>query len=146
MVVCALNSLLTAHKFPRSNFSIFFCAFIHALFSNAITFPSSVLIIKIVGNLNLVLVWIALKLRCVYECCVLFFFFFFFFCFHAFLEECGYCSMNSSCKCWLFSVNSVSVHCSWTHKFHFLSIFSLKMGPTALFTHLKIILLQWFQQ
>ena len=54
---------------------------------------------------NFVLVWIALKLRCVYECCVLFFlsfFFLFFFCFHAFLEECGYCSMNSSHKCWLF--------------------------------------------
>ena len=94
----------------------------------------------------LVLVWIALKLRCVYECCVFFFFFFFFFCFHAFLEECGYCSMNSSRKCWLFSMNSASVHCLRTHKFHFLSIFSLKMGPTALFTHLKIILLQWFQQ
>ena len=28
-----------------------------------------------------------------------------------------------------------------THKFHFSAIFSLKMGPTALFTHLKIILL-----
>ena len=45
-----------------------------------------------------------------------------------------------------FFVNSTSVHCLRTHKFHFLSIFSLKMGPTALFTHLKIILLQWFQQ
>ena len=43
------------------------------------------------------------------------------------------------------SVNSASVHCSQTHKFHFLSIFSLKMGLTALFTHLKIILLQCFQ-
>ena len=43
------------------------------------------------------------------------------------------------------SVNSASVHCSRTHKFHFLSIFSLKMGPTTLFTHLKIILLQCFQ-
>ena len=83
-------------------------------------------------------------------CCVLRFkllrFFFFFFCFHTLLEECGYCSMNSSRKCWLFSVNSTFVHCLRTHKFHFLSIFSLKMGPTVLFTHLKIILLQWFQQ
>ena len=43
------------------------------------------------------------------------------------------------------SVNSVSVHCLRTHKFHFLSIFSLKMGPTVLFTYLKIILLQCFQ-
>ena len=31
------------------------------------------------------------------------------------------------------------------HKLHFLSTFSLKIGPTALFTHLKIILLQYFQ-
>ena len=43
------------------------------------------------------------------------------------------------------SVNSAFVHCSWTHKFHFLTTFSLKMGPTILFTHLKIILLQCFQ-
>ena len=43
------------------------------------------------------------------------------------------------------SVNSASVHCLRTHKFHFLSIFSLKMGLTTLFTHLKIILLQYFQ-
>ena len=32
------------------------------------------------------------------------------------------------------------------YKFHFLATFSLKMGPMILFTHLKIILLQWFQQ
>ena len=32
-----------------------------------------------------------------------------------------------------------------SHKLYFLSIFSLKMGPTVLFTHLKIILLQCFQ-
>ena len=43
------------------------------------------------------------------------------------------------------SVNSAFVHCSWTHKLHFLAIFSLKMCPTVLFTHLKIILLQYFQ-
>ena len=42
-------------------------------------------------------------------------------------------------------MNRTSVYCSRTHKFHFLSIFSLNMGPTALFTHLKIILLQCFQ-
>ena len=44
-----------------------------------------------------------------------------------------------------FSVNSASGHCSRTHKFHFLLIFSLKIGPTVLFTYLKIILLQCFQ-
>ena len=39
------------------------------------------------------------------------------------------------------TVNSISVHCSRTHKFHFSATFSLKMGSTVLFTHLKIILL-----
>ena len=43
------------------------------------------------------------------------------------------------------SVNSVFMHCSRTHKLHFLATFSLKMSPTALFTHLKIISLQCFQ-
>ena len=43
------------------------------------------------------------------------------------------------------AVNSTSVYCLWTHKFHFSVTFSLKMGPTTLFTHLKIILLQCFQ-
>ena len=44
----------------------------------------------------LVLVWIALKLRLCFGEAAFSFFFFFFFCFHAFLEECGYCSMNSA--------------------------------------------------
>ena len=57
-----------------------------------------------------------------------------------------YCSMNSNRKCWLFCRKQCIVYCSWTHKFHFLATFSLKMDPTILFTHLKIILLQWFQQ
>ena len=43
------------------------------------------------------------------------------------------------------SVNSAFVHCLWTHKFHFSETFSLKMGLTILFIHLKIILLQYFQ-
>ena len=43
------------------------------------------------------------------------------------------------------TVNSVSVHCSRTHKYYFLTTFSLKMGLTTLFIHLKIILLQCFQ-
>ena len=44
---------------------------------------------------------------------------------------------------WLFSCEPCTVH--GTHKHHFLATFSLKMSPTALFTHLKIILLQCFQ-
>ena len=43
------------------------------------------------------------------------------------------------------TVNSAFVHCSRTYKFHFLTTFSLKMGPMILFTYLKIILLQCFQ-
>ena len=42
------------------------------------------------------------------------------------------------------SKNCASVYCSRTHKFHFSVTFSLKMGPTVLFTYLKIILLQYF--
>ena len=48
--------------------------------------------------------------------------------------------MNSNHNFW-----PVFMHCLRTHKFYFLSIFSLKMGPTTLFTHLKIILSQCFQ-
>ena len=36
------------------------------------------------------------------------------------------------------------MHYSRTHKFHFSTTFSLKMGLTILFTHLKIILLPCF--
>ena len=60
-----------------------------------------------------------------------FFSFFFFFVQPAFVD--------------FFTVNNVSVHCLQIHKFHFSAIFSLKMGLTALFIHLKIILLQCFQ-
>ena len=48
--------------------------------------------------------------------------------------------------CFDFStVNSASVHCSRIPKLHFSATFSLKMSLTVLFTHLKIILLQYFQ-
>ena len=43
----------------------------------------------------------------------------------------------------LWTVHLCTVYKS--HKLHFSEIFSLKMGPTALFTHLKIISLQYFQ-
>ena len=43
----------------------------------------------------------------------------------------------------LWTVHPCTVHGS--QKLHFSATFSLKMGPTALFTHLKIILLQCFQ-
>ena len=96
-----------------------------------------------------VIVWIALKLHQRFgEAAFSFFSFFFFFFSRVFggmrlLFNEQY--MNSSRKCWLFPVNSASVHRLWTHKFHFLATFSLKMGFTELFTHLKIILLQCFQ-
>ena len=37
------------------------------------------------------------------------------------------------------------MHCLWDPQTFFLAKFLLKMGPTALFTNLKIILLQYFQ-
>ena len=43
-----------------------------------------------------------------------------------------------------FSQSQHIVYCSRTHKFHFSATFSLKMGLTILFTHLKIISLQCF--
>ena len=73
-----------------------------------------------------------------------FLFFFFSFFFSRVLEKRGYCSCTVH---WTVTVNvdfsvvdSALVYCSWTHKFHFSATFSLKMGLTALFTHLKIIL------
>ena len=44
----------------------------------------------------------------------------------------------------LSTVNSAYVYCLRSHKLHFLTTFLLKMSPTILFTHLKIILLQCF--
>ena len=38
-----------------------------------------------------------------------------------------------------------SIHYLWDSQTFFLAKFLLKMGPTALFTNLKIILLQYFQ-
>ena len=79
-------------------------------------------------------------------------FFLFFFFFHAFWDKIycyGYCSctvheqLSQSLTCQtIFSQSVHTVHCSRTHKFH--STFSLKMGLTVLFTHLKVILLQYF--
>ena len=77
---------------------------------------------------KLVLVWIALI-----SAASVFPQFFFFFFFSAamvdpfFCEQCTYALFTNP------------------HKLHFLSTFLLKMGLTALFTHLKIILLQCFQ-
>ena len=81
-------------------------------------------------------VWIGLLLRL--RLIFTFRSFFFFFFFHVFWR-------NSSHKGWIFCSKQWSMHYSRTHKFHFSAIFSLKMGPTVLFTHLKIILLQYFQ-
>ena len=85
--------------------------------------------------------------RCV--CCVLSFLrFLFFFFFTPFPQQAALFMYGTWTVAATFdrsSVNSSSVHYSRTHKFHFLSNFSLKMGLTVLFTHLKIILLQCFQ-
>ena len=76
-------------------------------------------------------------------------FIFLFYVFVRFMATVHVQCINSSYKVWLFllfffSQSVHTVYCSWTHKFHFSTTFSLKMGPTILFTHLKIILLQYF--
>ena len=73
-----------------------------------------------------------------------FFFLLFYFLYHAyqanffllFIHCCGYCSWIIAAKFDFFP--------PFQHKFHFSAIFSLKMGLTILFIHLKIILLQYF--
>ena len=64
-------------------------------------------------------------------------------------RECDYYSCTVSwtivAKVDFSTMNSALVYCLRTHKFHFSTTFSLKMSPTVLFTHLKIILLQCFQ-
>ena len=60
-------------------------------------------------------------------------------------EVCGYCSWIVAANVHFSIVNSASVHCLRTHKYHFLAIFSLKMDPLVLFKLLKIILLKCFQ-
>ena len=90
---------------------------------------------------NFALVWILPFIRLRFA-----FFFFFFTRFGKTWLLFMYCSMNSNRKCWLFCRKQCIVYFLWTHKFYFLVTFSLKMSPTILFTHLKIILLQWFQQ
>ena len=57
--------------------------------------------------------------------------------------------MNSNCTfptfSSLLSYQWIPQYCSWSHKFHFSTTFSLKLDPTTPFTYLKIILLQCFQ-
>ena len=106
--------------------------------------PNYTLLPKLQFKLRLRLDWAETETRV----CVSAFFFFFF---HVFKAKFCYCSftvqllfMNSSHKVWLFPPFQHKFYCSRTHKFHFSATFSLKMGPTILFTYLKIILLQYF--
>ena len=47
--------------------------------------------------------------------------------------------------CWRLCFCVDPVHCSWDPQVQISTNFSLKLGSTTLFTHLKIILLQCFQ-
>ena len=87
------------------------------------------------------------KYQCVFRSGVCIFLFFF----HVFWDKfyCyDYCScivheqqpQSLTCET-IFSQSVHIVYCLRTHKFYFSATFSLKMGPTVLFTHLKIILL-----
>ena len=74
------------------------------------------------------------------------FFSFLFFSFLACVSEvCGYCSWIVPANVDYSIVNSASLNCLQIHKYHFLTISSLKMDPTVLFKHLKVILLKCFQ-
>ena len=79
--------------------------------------------------LDNVAVWFAMKPTSTFLLHVFLFFFFF----------------SSPQQLILSTVNSAYMNYSRSHKLHFLAIFLLKMGPTTLFTHLKIISLQCFQ-
>ena len=102
------------------------------------------------GGLSVRLDSLKLRLR-LWQAAFSFFFFFFLFSFllSRVLEKCNYCSCivhwTVAVNVDFSIVNSASVHCLRIHKFHFSVTFLLKMGPTVLFTHLKIILLQCFQ-
>ena len=86
---------------------------------------------------------------CVCVCVYVFLFFCFF---SRVCETCCYClctvheqqPQSLTFLTFFFSQSVHTVHYLWIHKFHFSATFSLKMGLTVLFTHLKIILLQYF--
>ena len=64
-------------------------------------------------------------------------------CVSFFLSFFSFFLASSFCGCWLFQWVSCTVH--ETYKPLFSTKYSLKIGSTTLFTHLKIILLQYFQ-
>ena len=88
---------------------------------------------------------IHLDTRCVYYVWRFLRFFFFLLLQHAFQGDKRLLFMNSSRIFLTFQLLFISLWVSCTvhgtHKLHFSATFSLKMGLTALFTHLKIILL-----
>ena len=53
--------------------------------------------------------------------------------------------LGKVCLCGFYAFLVGLVHCSWDPQISFLTKLSLKIGSIALFTHLKIILLQYFQ-
>ena len=112
--------------------------------------PFSLVVYLFIIIYYLMLVWIQCLLRCVFSVAFSFFFFFFW---HAIKKIVRLLFMHCS---WtvaalfdfstIFSTSVGPMNSAWIQKSHFLAIFSLKMGLTILFTHLKIILLQCFQQ
>ena len=98
---------------------------------------------KLSSSLRLRLDWA--EKPSVYVWCFSFLFFIFFF--SRVCETYGYCSWIVAAKfdfSHSFSANQFALFTN--PQISFLATFSLKMGHTVLFTHLKIILLQWFQQ
>ena len=109
---------------------------------------------KFYPNKPLVPIWIWLPTSAFWS------FFFFFFLFFLFLKSisCDYALFSrfralcmrptTSLTSKIFTGMCLSVgpvHCSWDPQTSFLAKFLLKMSLTILFTHLQIILLQYFQ-
>ena len=87
---------------------------------------------------------VCLDSKSAFPSCVLFLFFFFFLCFHTFwsIAVTVQWTVTANVDFLQWTVHICTVY--GPTNFILLSIFSLKMGPTSLFTHLKIILLQCF--
>ena len=84
-------------------------------------------------------VWVGLKLKSAFAFQIFFLFF------HTFKVNFCYCSFTWTVIAkFNFFTFQHKFYCLRIHRFHFSTTFSLKMGPTILFTYLKIILLQYF--
>ena len=62
----------------------------------------------------------------------------------AFMSEFFFFFFGKVCLCGFYAFLVGLVHCSWDQQISFFNKTFIKIGSIALFTHLKIILLQYF--